>query len=335
MNAVDLARFQFDYYQTWAVVFMNADGTIYGRYGTRAGNRDRSTTHISVAGLARCMERVLQVHRNYPSNRAALAGKQPRAVPVRAAEQFPWLKRRVAQSDPAKRCVHCHMVGSSFVRWQWQRGRLTERDLFTYPLPEAVGLKMHRDDDLTVAEVREGSPAERAGLRPGDRLLSLNRQVLVSQADIQWVLHHAEDGARLPLEYVRSGRRSHGTLVLPTGRWRRGKLTWQELAWHLRPGMRVRPLDESARRRLHIGRDQMALVVDLVFRWDRRARESGVRKGDVVIEVNGRRDLLDEESFLAYLWLNHKPGETVPIKVRRGKQELDLGLPMRWHPAEY
>lgn len=48
MNGVDLKRFQFDYDQTWCAFFMNADGTIYGRYGTRAGRGNQSMTHISV-----------------------------------------------------------------------------------------------------------------------------------------------------------------------------------------------------------------------------------------------------------------------------------------------
>lgn len=60
MNGVDLKQFQFDYDQTWCAFFLNADGTIYGRYGTRAGNRDQSTTHISI-----------------PSFKKAATGKNP------------------------------------------------------------------------------------------------------------------------------------------------------------------------------------------------------------------------------------------------------------------
>ena len=37
MNGLDLSLFQFDYDQTLAALFLNADGTVYGRYGTRAG----------------------------------------------------------------------------------------------------------------------------------------------------------------------------------------------------------------------------------------------------------------------------------------------------------
>ncbi|SVB76452.1 uncharacterized protein METZ01_LOCUS229306, partial [marine metagenome] len=34
MKGVDLSQFQFDYDLSWAAMFINADGTVYGRYGT-------------------------------------------------------------------------------------------------------------------------------------------------------------------------------------------------------------------------------------------------------------------------------------------------------------
>src|SRR6185436_3703902 len=34
-NQLDLATFQYDYDMSWAAMFLNADGTIYGRYATR------------------------------------------------------------------------------------------------------------------------------------------------------------------------------------------------------------------------------------------------------------------------------------------------------------
>jgi serine protease Do len=64
--------FQFDYDQTWAVMFLNADRTIYGRYGTRTGVRNNAASHISVAGFKKAMERALATHRAYPGNKQAL-----------------------------------------------------------------------------------------------------------------------------------------------------------------------------------------------------------------------------------------------------------------------
>ena len=46
-NAMDLALFQFDYDLTFVVFFMNADKTIYGRYGSRS-DRKNATRDISI-----------------------------------------------------------------------------------------------------------------------------------------------------------------------------------------------------------------------------------------------------------------------------------------------
>ena len=39
-NGIDLSLFQFDYDLTFAAFFMNADRTIYGRYGIRPSQED-------------------------------------------------------------------------------------------------------------------------------------------------------------------------------------------------------------------------------------------------------------------------------------------------------
>ena len=36
MKGVDLNQFQFDYDLNWAAMFLNADGTVYARYGTQS-----------------------------------------------------------------------------------------------------------------------------------------------------------------------------------------------------------------------------------------------------------------------------------------------------------
>ena len=43
-NSLDLELFQFDYDLTFAAFFMNADRTIYGRYGTRSSQENPSGT---------------------------------------------------------------------------------------------------------------------------------------------------------------------------------------------------------------------------------------------------------------------------------------------------
>ncbi len=334
MNGLDLSRFQFDYDQTWAVLFLGPDGTVYGRYGTRAGGGEQSTSHLSLAGLKNAMRRALAVHASYPANRDELRGKQPHRLPFRYPEDVPWLARRTRHGDVRQSCVHCHMVAASLIRYRWERGELREQDIFVYPLPENVGMQMDPEDDVRVRSVRPGSPAHKAGIRSGDYLVRIAGQPLVSQADIQWVLHHARDGEELEVELYREGDLVRTHLGHPHGHWRRGNIHWRASTWHLRPGMRVEALAEEQRRRLRIPPGKMALEVRMVLRFDDRARRAGVRRGDVIIRVADRDDLLTEEDFLAYLWLHYGPGQQVPLTVLRGGRQVRAILTMRWHPPD-
>src|SRR5690349_20078404 len=83
MEGVDLSLFQFDYDETWCAFFLNADRTIYGRYGTRASGGADVGVDVSVAGLERALEGALEFHAAYPANRASLAGKRGPAPPAR------------------------------------------------------------------------------------------------------------------------------------------------------------------------------------------------------------------------------------------------------------
>ena len=78
-NDLDLTLFQFDYDLTFAVFFMNADRTIYGRYGTRSSVQE-AAKDVSLEGLAESMAAALKLHEGYPDNKNFLEGKQPKKV---------------------------------------------------------------------------------------------------------------------------------------------------------------------------------------------------------------------------------------------------------------
>ena len=66
-NGLDLSLFQYDYDQSFAAFFLNADRTIYGRYGTRS-HETESDQDVSVEGFRRALAAALRLHREYPAN---------------------------------------------------------------------------------------------------------------------------------------------------------------------------------------------------------------------------------------------------------------------------
>ena len=58
---LDLTLFQFDFDLSFSMFFMNADKTIYGRYGTRS-SLENAESHMSLEGLVDALEGALLLH---------------------------------------------------------------------------------------------------------------------------------------------------------------------------------------------------------------------------------------------------------------------------------
>ena len=131
---MDLTLFQFDYDLTFAVFFMNADKTIYGRYGSRSDQKE-AARDISLEGFREALNAALQLHKNYPANRASLAGKQSRPVRFNTPDEYPSLRGKYQtkldyEGKVVQSCMHCHQVRDAERTW-WR----TERK----PMPEEIG----------------------------------------------------------------------------------------------------------------------------------------------------------------------------------------------------
>jgi S1-C subfamily serine protease len=74
------------------------------------------------------------------------------------------------------------------------------------PLPPRVRSRLDIDTAIEVIEVIEGSPAERAGLRPEDLIVSVNGQPTATVDELQRLMVAELIGQRVPVVVVREGR---------------------------------------------------------------------------------------------------------------------------------
>ena len=82
--------------------------------------------------------------------------------------------------------------------------------------------------------------------------------------------------------------------------------------------------------RFHIGSNAKAMTALLAARaverglltWDTPAAESGLQKGDVVVEVNGER--VTDGIALIVAIRSHQPGETLEFTVERDGRERTI-----------
>jgi hypothetical protein len=327
MNTVDLTQFQFDYDLTWAAFFMNADGTIYGRYGIRAS--EDATDHISLAGLKNAMARALALHKGYPKNRALFVGKGGAPPRFKSAKELPSLKRILDNSDKAREgCVHCHMLNDGAREVLKAEGKFNQKtDIWVYPMPENIGLKMNVDNDPVVAEVLPKSFASKAGLKAGDVLDTLNGQVVVSQADIAWVLNRLPTPGTLKVVYTRGNKRRE-TTVKVSGDWRKTDISWRASMWGLRPdlGFWSPELTADERRELGLAPDVLGMKVRWIPREE--TKRAGLRVNDVIVAFDGDTRHTSFNKLSARARLNYTPGTVVPVVIIRDGKRMTLQLPL-------
>ncbi|HEY7426207.1 MAG TPA: Trx7/PDZ domain-containing (seleno)protein, partial [Gemmataceae bacterium] len=325
---------------SFAVFLLNADGTIYGRFGTRS-HRTWWADDVSIEGLAQALRGGLELHAQYPKNREALTAKRGPKPEFPSPEKYPSLRDKYGpQLNYAGKvvasCIHCHQIGDAQRQvYRDRRESLSAKLLFPYPHPKAIGLVLDPKEKATVRQVEEGSLAARAGFQPGDEIVSLEGQPLLSLADVQWVLHNAADEASLKAQVRRDGKTSFLTLKLPEGWRRRDVISWRVSSWGLRRmaagGMVLEELSKEERKKAGLSEREMALRVRYVgqFGPHAAAKKAGFQPGDVLVSFDGKTDLLRETDLLAYAVNAHKPGAKVAVIVRRGKERIELTLPMQ------
>lgn len=340
-NGLDLSLFQYDTDQSFAVFLLNADRTIYGRFGTRS-HRTEWVGDVSLPGLAEALRGALELHRDYPANREALRGKTGPEPLFARPELFPTLKDKYTaalnyEGDVVKSCIHCHQIGDAVRDHYRQQGQpLPETVLYPYPHPRTIGLVLDPAHRATVRSVTPDSTAARAGLQAGDELISLNGQPLLSMADVQWVLQSvAPEGGQLQAVIRRAAATQTVQLQLPAG-WRRaGDISWRSSTWGLRRmatgGLLLEPADEDTRRRLQLSPDTMALRVKHVGQYGLHAaaKQAGFRVDDVLVAVDDRTDLLTETSLIHYGMTEKRAGQKLAVSVLRDGQRVQLTLPMQ------
>ena len=338
-NALDLALFQFDYDLSFSSLVFNGDGTVYGRYGSWRHQKDPQDK--TTAGYRRALEAALAIHRSYPANKASLAGKQGGPTPYKTPVEMPGLASKYNldldwNGKLVASCVHCHQIGDAFRLSFREKGQPIPGELlYPMPAPETIGLTLAADHIARVESVTAGSIAARAGLAPGDDLVFIAGQPLISPADVSWVLHRAPDAGSLPVEVRRGGAAKTLTLALPAGWRRKTDISRRVGTWSMRGmacgGLVLEDLADEMRSSRKIDRDALALFVKSVGQYGKHAaaKNAGFQKDDVIVAIAGLTERMSESELIGRLLQEHRVGEKVSATALRGSQRVELSLPMQ------
>lgn len=333
MGGVDLSLFQFDPMLSWAIFFMNADKTIYGRYGrahpaSKRAKKD-SNPNPNKTSLRSALTAALGLHKDYELDRAAgkkrFAGKTGKPVRWRYAEKTPAArkyKRLKRVNDGGDGCVHCHEVLRTAIdSYFMSKIRVPDDHLWLYPRPPSIGLTLDELEHHRVRRVESGSPAAKAGLKVGDRLLTMDGQILISMADVQWILHNVPtEGGVIPLTVFRGTEEKALTLTLPQD-WRYA----EDFAWRYRMAGYAAWLWGGFNIHDHAQGVRIGKPSPWWFKKPNQDARKTLKTGDIIIEVDGTKGM-DRSRYLAHLMRDVRLGRSVKLKVIRAGETIDLSF---------
>ena len=158
-----------------------------------------------------------------------------------------------------------------------RRGRLgfVVQDL-TPELAEAFGVA--RKKGVVVARVEAKSPAQKAGVRVGDIIVTVNGREVENSAQVRNEIGMLRVGAKVQIEVLRNGKTR--TLTASVGKQLKQTVSGKSLSDKL-AGAKFSEAPEDPSRGTAAGIQ--------VVKVGGRAAASGIRKGDIIISVNRKR----------------------------------------------
>ena len=157
---------------------------------------------------------------------------------------------------------------------------------------------MDRPRGVLVTQVNENTPAERAGLRNGDIILSVGDKDIKNPSMLRNVISLSEVGQKVKLNIVRDGKEKDVYVQLdelPAPDGRRGNQPVAPEEDGTLDGVTVRALTPQLRTMQNLSDDITGLLVTGVANTSNAARE-GLAEGDVIQEV-GREAVTSLSSF--------------------------------------
>jgi serine protease Do len=177
-------------------------------------------------------------------------------------------------------------------------------------LADSFGLE--RPEGALVANVEKGSPADRAGLQPGDVIRDVNGRRIVSSGDLPAIVGLSAPGDRLAMEVWRQGKRVQLTAELAHASDKVAAASTPNAADGGRLGLALRPLQPDEKQQTGLG---AGVVVEDVAG---PAEAAGVEPGDVVLAVNGTPVASVDQVKAAVA----KSSKSVALLIQRGDDKI-------------
>jgi serine protease Do len=199
-------------------------------------------------------------------------------------------------------------------------------------------LKLGEPRGVEIKIVMEGSPADNAGIRPGDVLLTYNGETILGAQQLSRLVQETPPGRDVKVQYWREGKTQTASVTLgtaqsssptpnplmlgfPAPNWESPRINipapfmvWRNSAL----GVEFERVDFQLAEYFGVKGGALVRSVQRGSPADR----AGLKAGDVIYSV-GQHPLLSEHDFSSLL---RQPGETVQVSLMRDHKRIDLTI---------
>ncbi len=210
-------------------------------------------------------------------------------------------------------------IAKGHVQYGWLGALIGDiQDTDTYP-KLARDMKVEGMKGAFVLDLYKGSPADRAGLRPGDYVTAVGATPITDANQLTQVIGSLEAGSTSRVTVVRFGEQRN--LMVTIGE--RDEKDHVAQGKNLWPGMTVVNLDDQIRQEASIPQNLRGVVVGSLVNQDTPAAIAGFRPGDVITGVNGKSVSNMMDFFRA---LNEGSTKSASFQIVREGTEVTIGL---------
>lgn len=158
-----------------------------------------------------------------------------------------------------------------------KRGRL---GVFIQDLTEdlAKAFNLSGLEGVVVSQIMPNSPAESAGLKAGDIIVSVNDRAVTNSSDLRNIIGLLRVGRKVNLEIIRNGKKRSITAVVTEQE--QAKIEGGKISAHL-SGAMLAIVEEDGNLRDRLEGIQVVKVEQNSAAWN-----AGLRKGDIIISAN-------------------------------------------------
>ncbi len=200
----------------------------------------------------------------------------------------------------------------------------------------AAALKLPEPRGVEVRGVEEASPAESAGIKPGDVLLTYNGEEILSGRQLGRLVSETPAGRKVKLQYSRDGKVKSAVVLLapfatsagysgPDPRqWTVADYPVMLMLWNnVQLGITCEPIDSQLAQ--YFGVNSGILIRRMEKGW--AADKAGLRVGDVIVRVD-TQTVAAPRDLISYLRAQREPVKRIDIVFVRDHKSHNATIPL-------